>query len=161
MGAKSSVMTSLVSMALSEGIILLLLFNMTSKPSPNVDFLIWQFCIQTGLFVSRNSLTFFDAVNQTPLCEHVRSRQLWCHYDEPRRKEASNRLPRAEVIAADTTIARHSSLPIRGTLSIRAAFHAIPVCMSLMASATSIRQALRLSMRLPLRLRQAHRNRTY
>ena len=58
--------------------------------------------------------------------------------DEPRRKETSNRLPRAEVIVADTTITRRSSLPIRCTLSIRAAFHAIPVCMSPMASATSI-----------------------
>ena len=57
--------------------------------------------------------------------------------DEPRRKK-SNRLPRAELLAADTTIARRSSLPLRGTLSIRATFHAKPVCMPPMASATSI-----------------------
>ena len=63
-------------------------------------------------------------------------------FNEPGEKHKKDRLPRAELLAVDTTIARRTSFPVRGTLSVRATFHAKPVHMPPMASATSIQRVI-------------------
>lgn len=61
-------------------------------------------------------------------------------FNAPRIKPKCDRLPRGELMAADTV--RCTSFPVRGTLSVRAKFHANPVCMPPMATATAIDQIL-------------------
>ncbi len=61
-------------------------------------------------------------------------------FNVPSTKTKSDRLPRGELVAVE--VSRRASFPVRGSLSVRATFHAKPVYIQPCTSATSVQKII-------------------